>query len=296
MTRRRVLAAGWLLLLALSASLPLAALFGGVIHVGPATVSSHSAARRPIISLGGPVLLPLGSRSVTVAIGADIRADGPLTNDLVAIGGNVYLGPTARLTGDVLPLVGAVYRAPGAQVQGRIGGPLHRWDGRTVPHRTLAATLGNTIRLGLAAGIALLLVGTCLAVVFPWQVVLISSTLRTAPWKSAGAGVACLLAFVFLVVPLGLSLAGLPFALLLSGAGFLAWLFGMVSAAVLLGRLVARGAVPLLWATAAGLVVLAIVMAVPVVGPLAVIGAGLAGAGALAVALLDRAQPVAPLT
>jgi hypothetical protein len=151
------------------------------------------------------------------------------------------------------------------------------------------------MRLGLAAGLALLLAGTCLVVVFPWQVVLISSTLRGAPLKSVAAGVMIFLTFVFLVVPLGLSLAGLPFALLLSAAAALAWLFGMAASAVLVGRFLAHGPVSLLWAAAAGLVGLALLMAVPVVGPLLVTLTGLSGAGALAVALISRARPAAPL-
>jgi hypothetical protein len=104
-----------------------------------------------------------------------------------------------------------------------------------------------------------------------------------------------LMIFLFLVIPLGLSLAGLPFAVLLTGAASLAWLFGITACAVVVGRLVARGPVSLLWATAAGLVVVALVLAVPLVGALAVALLGLAGAGALAVALLGRAQPVAPM-
>jgi hypothetical protein len=153
----------------------------------------------------------------------------------------------------------------------------------------------TSIRLGLAAGLALLLVGTCLTVVFPWQIVLISSTLRSAPVKSAVAGIMSLIIFVFLVVPLGLSLAGLPFAVLLTGAASLAWLFGITASAVVVGRFVSHGPVSLVWATAAGLVLLAVGMAVPLVGPLAITLLGLTGAGALAVALLGRARPAAPL-
>jgi hypothetical protein len=294
-SRRQVLAAGWLILLGLSATLPLSALFHGVIHVGPEPLIYSTRLTKPVISLGATVRVLKGAKTTVVAIGGDIVTDGPASNDLIAVGGNIYIGPDARIHGDVLPVIGTVYRSPGARVNGRIGGPMQRWDGKSVRHRDMVRTIGNSMRLGLAAGLALLLVGTCLTVVFPWQIVLISSTLRTAPMKSIGAGFACLVAFVFLVVPLGLSLAGLPFALLLSGAAFLAWLFGMSAAAVLVGRAVARGAVPLLWATAAGLVILAIVMAVPVLGPLAVSLAGLTGAGALAVALVSRSRPATPL-
>lgn len=295
MTRRHVLAAGWLILLGLSASLPLSALIHGVVHFGPQTVAFADPLVEPVVSLGAGVTLQQGARTTVTTIGGDIVTDGRTSNDLIALGGNVYIGPRARIDGDVLAMVGTVYKSPQARVNGRIGGPLQPWDGRSRRHRDALKTIGNSMRLGLAAGLALLLVGTCLIVVFPWQIVLISSTLRTAPVRSIGAGLACLIAFVFLVVPLGLSLAGLPFALLLSGAAFLAWLFGMAAAAVLLGRAVARGAVPLLWATAAGLVILALVMAVPVIGPLVVSMAGLTGAGALAVALVGRSRPATPL-
>ena len=296
MSRRHLLAGLWLLLLCLSATLPLAAIFRGVIYLGPDELVSHSALQKPVIAIGANVTLPKGARSVVVAIGGNVRVNGTATDDLIALGGSIYLGSHSREQEDVLAILGSVYKQPGAVLQGRTGGPLRPWDGYTMKQHNLLAALGNSIRLGLAAGIALLLVGICLTVVFPWQVVLISSTLRTAPIKSTGAGFASLLAFVFLVVPLGLSLAGLPFALLLTGAAFLAWLFGMAAAAVLVGRTVARGSVPLLWATAAGLVVLAVVMAVPVIGPLTVSLAGLTGAGALAVALINRGRPATPFT
>jgi hypothetical protein len=96
---------------------------------------------------------------------------------------------------------------------------------------------------------------------------------------------------MFLVVPLGLSLAGLPFAILLTGAASLAWLFGLTASAVVIGRLVARSPASLLWSAAAGLVLLALSMIVPLAGPLLVAVIGLAGAGALAVALISRSRP-----
>jgi hypothetical protein len=296
MSRRRVLAAGWLLLLGLSATLPLSALFHGVIRVGPGTLEARHTLTSPVISLGSNVNLPHGSRSVVMVIGGDIHTNGVAKDDLISVGGNVYLGPRVQVRSDVLSMIGTIYKSAGSKVSGRIGGPLKAWDGHSIRHRDLVQSLFNSVRLGLAAGLALLLVGTCLTVIFPWQIVLISSTLRASPLKSVGAGLACLVAFLFLVVPLGLSLAGLPFALLLSGAAFLAWLFGMAAAAVLVGRAAARGSVPLLWATAAGLVILALVMAVPVIGPLSVSLAGLTGAGALAVALVGRARPATPLS
>lgn len=296
MSRRRIFLVGWLLLLGLSATVPLSAVLRGVIHVGTQPITVSSRGSKPIISIGSDVILPHGSRNVVVVLAGNIRASGSIRDDLVSIDGDVYLLHGTRLTGDVLSIIGGIYRSSDVETTGRLGGALHPWNDSAVPRRhRLQSTVTTSIRLGLAAGLALLLIGTCLTIVFPWQVVLISTTLRNSPLKSVGAGATSLIAFVFLVAPLALSLAGLPFALLLAGAATLAWLFGMTAAAVVLGRSLARRGVPLLWATSAGLVVLTLVMAIPFVGPLAVTLTGLAGAGALAVALLGRARPAAPL-
>jgi hypothetical protein len=287
---------GWLMLLGLSAALPLSAVFGGVIHIGTKPLVFRHPLDRPLIAIGSDVTLFRGSHAPVFSIFSDIHLRNTARDDLVALDGRIYLDSDSRTRRDVLSILGGVYKAPGATVDGRLGGALHAWNGRTTGGgHDLAGLLGNSVRLGLAAGLALLLAGTCLVVVFPWQIVLISTTLRGSPLKSVAAGVMILVTFVFLVVPLGLSLAGLPFALLLSAAAALAWLFGMAAFAVLVGRFLAHGPVSLLWAAAAGLVGLALVMAVPVVGPLLVTLTGLIGAGALAVALISRARPAVPL-
>lgn len=295
-TRKRVLILGWLLVLALASALPLSAVFHGIVHLGPGSLTFARRVDRPVFALGSDVTMMRGSSSPVFALLGNVRVEGTVDDDVVTVDGRIYLDEHAHVKRDVLSVLGGVYRRGGARVDGRIGGALHSWNGnfRPAPHDVGGAALRN-VRLGLAAGLALLLVGSCLVIVFPWQVVLIATTLRDAPVKSVAAGLLGLLVFVFLVVPLGLSLAGLPFALLLTGAGALAWLFGIAAAAVVLGRTVARGPVSLIWASAAGLLALALAMSVPFVGPLLVTATGLAGAGALAVALVGRAYPVTPL-
>jgi hypothetical protein len=295
-SRKRAFILGWLLLLGLSATVPLSAVFRGVIHVGTQPITVSNRVTKPVISIGSDVILPQGSRNVVVVLGGNIRASGAIRDDLVSVDGDVYLHRGSRLTGDVLSIIGGIYRSADVKTSGRLGGALHAWnDASPTRQHHLQSTVTTSIRLGLAAGLALLLIGTCLTIVFPWQVVLISTTLRKSPLKSVGAGATSLVAFVFLVAPLALSLAGLPFALLLAGAATLAWLFGMTAAAVVLGRALARRGAPLLWATSAGLVVITVLMAIPFIGPLTVTLTGLAGAGALAVALLGRARPASPL-
>jgi hypothetical protein len=248
-----------------------------------------------LIAIGSDVELMHGTSAVVIDILGNVRLHGTAADDIVSVGGGIYLTPNSRVDRDAVSIIGGIYRAPGVTADGRLGGALHRWDGRPASaHPTLGGLVGMNVRLGLAAGLALLLVGICLTVVFPWQIVLIATTLRGNAVKSAAAGVTNLVIFVFLVVPLGMSLAGLPFAILLTGAAFLGWLFGLTASAVVLGRLMARGTVSLFWATSAGLVIIACSMAIPFVGPLAISATGLAGTGALAVALLSRSRPAAP--
>lgn len=286
------MAVGWLIVLGLSAVLPLSALFHGIIHVGPSALVERRQQSAPVIAIGSDVFLNRGSSHVVVAVLGNVDVRGVARDDVVVVGGKVFLNGGSRVEGDVLSLLGGVYKAPNAVVNGRIGGALHVWKGGSATsRRNLPRFLFNNVRLGMAAGLALLLIGTCLTIVFPWQVVLISGTLRRSPLKSAAAGILCLLTFMFLVIPLGLSLAGLPFAILLTGAASLAWLFGLTSSAVLIGRMIARSPSSLLWSTAAGLLLLGLSMTVPFAGPLLVALIGLAGAGALAVALIGRSQP-----
>lgn len=297
MTRRRFILLGWLFVLGLSAALPLSALFHGIVHVGTGTLTFQQPLDKPLISVGSNVRLDRGSRAIVVVIFGNLRLQGKATDDLVTVGGRTYLTPYSRAEADVLSVLGGIYQAPHVLSSGRLGGAVHPWDGKTVSqHRSVLSLLGGSARLGLAAGLALLLAGTCLTIIFPWQIVLISSTLRGSPVKSAAAGIMILLTFAFLVVPLGLSLAGIPFAILLTASAALAWLFGMTASAVLVGRLIAHGTASLLWAAAAGLVVLALIMAVPILGPVVIVLVGLFGAGALAVALISRARPLAPVS
>ncbi|MGH2447776.1 MAG: hypothetical protein ACRDFS_04135 [Chloroflexota bacterium] len=297
MTRRRLLLGGWIVVLALSSLLPLSAIFHGLVRMGGQAYVAAGPIERPIIALHDDIQATRGTRNVLISVLGNVELGGSSTGDVIDLGGRVYLRPGTQVNGDVLTILGSTYRGPGVAINGRLGGSVHQWSGTSpVPQRAnLGSAFAESVHLGLAAGLALLLIGILLTIVFPWQVVLISSTLRTSPLKSFFAGLMALLTFAFLVVPLGLSLAGLPFALLLSGAGSLAWLFGITSLAVVIGRLVSRRQVSLVWAATAGLVLMAIGLAVPMLGALLVSVGGLMGAGALAVALLSRSRPVSPV-
>ena len=57
------------------------------------------------------------SGSAVVSIGRSVRVDEPVER-VVVVGGDVDLGPNARVTGEVVVLFGALRRAPGATIDG----------------------------------------------------------------------------------------------------------------------------------------------------------------------------------
>jgi len=295
-TRKRIVLAAWLAALALAAAIPLAAVFDGLVYVGQSDLVFAGAPAHPVVSFGRTIILAHGTHTLVIALGSDIKAHGNVTDDLLSAGGSVYLYPSARVRADVVTVMGVVYRARSSVVEGRLGGAVKHWNTRTSGGLAVWPMLWRGARLGFAAGLALLLIVSTVIIVFPWQVVQTATTLQQHPWRSTAFGVVNVFIFTFLAVPLGLSLAGLPFALLLTAGGFLAWLLGVAAIAVLAGRALSRSPRPLLPSAALGLVALSVLMIVPVIGPVAVLTCGLMGAGSLAVSIVERTSPARSVT
>jgi hypothetical protein len=105
-----------------------------------------------------------------VAIGGSARVDGEVRGEVVAVGGDVELGPRAVITRDVTVVGGTVQRAEGARIQGDLHevsiGDLDfgdwRWRWRPMPgfSRTIAlmSTLGR-IAVLCVLGVLVMLLG-----------------------------------------------------------------------------------------------------------------------------------------
>ena len=293
--KRGIFLGAWVIALAAAASIPALAVLRGTIWVGPGCYTAHGRLTHPLIALGACVNAPKGSNSIIVSIGGPVHLAGPVKDDVVDLGSAIYLNPGTVVKRDIVSLGESVYRAPRVRVQGRVGGEMVPWNGQGTPgaHNWLVATWHYS-GLSFAVGLALLLICTCLAIAFPWQTVLVANNLyREAP-RSVAAGLMGLFLFAFLVVPLGLSLFGLPFALLLLVAGAAAWLLGLTAVAVVVGRYLARlrnHDAGLLWVVVSGMFVVALAGAIPWVGVCLVGLAGATGAGSLALTMITRARP-----
>ncbi len=267
--------------LALALLTPLRGLQTGALRIGNTVVqpNRHGA----ILDIGGHVTVPGGSAAGLAVVFGDITVNGKVDGDVTAVLGNIALEPQAIVAGNAVTVGGSVRAQASSIVHGDVIGsaPL-----LAQPPRTLYAR----IRLALAAWIALMLLGVILSALFPWPLLLVAATARRMTWQSVltalGGGIGLLL----VIVPLTLSVAGLPIALALVLVTILSWAFGLVAIGVAVGRRLLRPfglSRSTLFAAVCGLGVMGIVAALPIAGPVLIIGSGLWGAGAAIISALD---------
>lgn len=279
-----------LAVLACSMAIPVSAVLRGVVRVGSVTVASGREQTRPLFVLGGPVRIEGSTSAPVVVLRGSVWIDGSARDDVISVGGDIHLRDGSEARGNVVSLGGQVLRDDGARVFGSVIG-----SGSPLPAAPAQAGLldlfVSRLRLASLAMTALLLLGLAVWAVLPWPALVTTATARRFRLRSAILGVGTLLCAPLIVVPLAVSLAGLPLAVLLTlGLGAL-WLIGVVSSAVRLGhRLLTLGGRPhsLLSATLVGLVCLGLLPALPIFGSLALLLAGCVGLGAALVAVWDR--------
>ena len=216
--------------------------------------SERRRGRNVRLRLGRDLTVPAGERvRNAVAVLGSVRVDGQVDEDVVAVLGNVTLGPTA-VVGDVTAVGGTVTADPAAVIKGdtnevavtmppvdggwwRFPG-IDRWDGSG--RRWLAgAALGLTVTRMIVLGLVL----TILVAVGRRRVAELSARVAAQPFVATAIGFGGQILFVVLfgalaitliISILGIPLLGvLPIVALLIG---LAWLSGFAAIAVWVGQ------------------------------------------------------------
>ncbi len=192
--------------------------------------------------VNGPVVAVFGSVSV----------NGRVRDNVVAVGGDVRLGPTAEVRGDVVAVGGQVHTDPSANVTGKVSEvsfPAIRirpnWDLRMMPWFDAGPwrairLLGSVLRMALFT-----LLATLVLLLAPEAVQRVETAVGTQPWKSALLGLLAQLFFipvlVIAVVVLAVSIIGIPLLVLVPFAVlafFVALLLGFTGAVSGLARVV----------------------------------------------------------
>jgi len=217
--------------------------------------------------------------------GQDIVIAAEIGGDARVVGQHIELAPQTRIGGN---LYYSSARPPAGLETARIAGRVVRLDSRQQREAEHGGPgVGWLLPIFLAS---MLLFGVVLHLLFPRAVTGVAQTLRNHPWRSLALGFALLFTVPPLAVLAMASVVGLPlgFAMLLLYPlllllGYLATAFFLsLRASSAAGRAEEPGIGRQTLFLALALLVLGLLLAIPFVGPLVLLLATVAGAGALA--------------
>lgn len=242
---------------------------------------------------GGDATLDGNVQGSVTVVGGRAIVNGAVTGDVTTLGGDVVLGAHADVGGNVDALGGTVRKAPSALVGGNIehGFAFHgvtplSWLGFT---GAFMLRWWSLLFWGLAAALA--------AIFFPGQLRRVRSALRREPGMSALLGFATLVVGAIVGLVLFITCIGIPVALVLGVALWLAWILGTVALGLWIGegllRLGGPTDRPPVLAAVVGVLALTLCESVPCVGGVINLAAGFLGLGAAMLALLHSRQATA---
>jgi hypothetical protein len=258
-------------------------------------LEAGSVARHQIVAVGRDVTVEGSALSGVTALDGDALIAGEVAGDVVVVGGDVELAPSAVVRGDVYVVGGELHAGAGARLEGRsVAYPSVSRAWMTLlegPSLGLSALSPRVLAAKLALAAAWLAVTLLLFAVGGGGVTRTSEEVRLEPWACFVAGLVTVLAATVSALVLSAllpPLVAVPLLALVVLAATLAKLWGMVALFHALGHAIegARGpgARRRRWnplhAAVAGLALLAAVKLVPYLGLWAWTAGSLVGIGA----------------
>ncbi|HUU37870.1 MAG TPA: hypothetical protein VMW46_06650 [Candidatus Desulfaltia sp.] len=228
-----------------------------------------------IISFGGQVTVEGRVRENIIVFGGSITLSGEVGDSVVGIGSAITLKSTAVVKGDAVSLGGTLQKEPGCAIDGdtiyfKGGEALSRLFRGGIFSFPLMPLI---LIIKLVGFFIWLLIALVVAALFPRQLVLASSQIRTAFWPVVGTGFVAIILFGGLVLVfalLSLVLIGIPFLLILGAIGLVVKIFGQVALFTFFGESLGksfshRSPAPLA-AVVIGLVVVSFIKFIPILG------------------------------
>lgn len=259
-------------------------------------VLGNSQDENSLVSLGNTVTVEKEQVvEGAVAIGGDVNVYGTVREDVVSIGGSVFLGPEATVHGDIISIGGSVIRQEGSRVGGKItvfdtsdvSGLFSFFTKEHMPRMpeiprgfSIISFLGY---LALALLVVLIIPGTVGYVSFQIEF----NTGRVFLWGVLGMVLIAPVAFILAVSIVGIVL--IPVELILVAAAFL---LGSISVAQLIGKkitvAVKRPGRTILVETLLGTTVLWLIGLIPIFGWIVKILVLLSGFGGVIQGILSH--------
>ncbi len=252
---------------------------------------------KEIVKFGSDVIVDNNMTVKEVEVfGANITVNGTVQKDVVAIGGDVLLGPTAKVGKEVISIGGAIHKEPGAhigdnEVELNIPGL-----SSLIGFSTTTNWVGWALTFKIFSFIGFVALALVIVAVIPKPFGLISTNVQQNTLKAILLGVLGLVALVPLAIFLAITIIGLPLVALEIFIVGIAFLVGYIAIAQLVGDKIAvllkRPALNALWVTLLGLLTLWLIGWVPVIGSVVKAVAILLGFGGVLATLFTSRKRV----
>ncbi|OGB89814.1 hypothetical protein A2625_05110 [candidate division WOR-1 bacterium RIFCSPHIGHO2_01_FULL_53_15] len=236
-----------------------------------AVVIGLEGSKQSVIKVGESVTIPLGAdvRSV-VAVGGSITVLGQVREDVVAVGGSVFLKESASVGGDTVSIGGKVIKEVGAATGGDITEISAGGFSPAIAYFAKGGLLKGLAVFSLLTFISFVIMAVILVALFTPQLGAVSGALERDFLRNFLIGLLITIIFVPVIVVLAVSLVGvvlIPVWVIVISA---ACIFGYIAAGHLLGKKALqafrRTNQSMMAETVTGIVLLSIVGLVPVGG------------------------------
>ena len=256
-------------------------LAGGNVLLDSAATITHN-----VYLAGGTVRMRGQVGNALTAFGGEVVVDGTVGGDARISGGQLRIGPNARITGALRHSIpaGKVTIDSGARIAGGVVA-LPATDGRG---------LGRLLRTIWILGF--LIAGAVIVALLPGFAAATAASVQDRAGASAAFGVAWLFGMPLVILIAAITVVGLPLAALLTAAYLILLYLGRAVVAVWLGEIILRrwrptARVAPVWSFLVGAVLLLLIGIIPVIGTFLGFVVAVFGAGAVLVTVWPRRQP-----
>lgn len=258
--------------------------FGKIISV------AEGETQKGIVAFGGRVTVEGRIKENIILFGGSLVLSGEVGDSVIGFGSHITIKSTAAIKGDIASIGGILNKEPGGIIE---GDTVYFEGGKDLSRLLSGGILSFPLMpllliLKLVGFFVWLLIALAAVFVFPRQLALASSQIRTAFWPVAATGLVAIILFSGLLIVfafLSLVLIGIPFLLILGALGLVIKLFGQVAVFLFfgesLGRTFNRRNPSPAAAVLIGLLVVSLIKLIPILGflfsfVLSIIGWGVA--------------------
>ncbi|MBI5380119.1 MAG: hypothetical protein HZA23_08230 [Nitrospirae bacterium] len=226
-----------------------------------------------------------------ITIGGNAVIAGEVRGNVVAVGGDVVVRPTALVSGEAVAIGGRIFRDEGSVVEGELVEVLPQVNLRQIfaflpswlPGRPWVALF--QVIYSLVLFLVFLALALLVEIFLPRQVTVVAQTLRGGVWMALVVGAGALAAFLPLVILVALTIIGIPLVPILFLFVSFGLLMGLVAVTILLGQrlldLIRRGEHRPSLTVSLGAICLGLVYLLPFLGGIALLLAAVIGFGAV---------------